>query len=209
MNYVLIDFENVQPESIDRLAHEHFKVRVFVGASQTKIPFDMARSLQRLGAHAEYIKIAGNGPNALDFHIAYYLGQLSAADPAACYHLVSRDAGFDPLIQHLKAKKLRVGRVPAIADIPLGRAMASTTPAEQLPLILARLQQLKSAKPRTVKTLSSTIASLFQRQVTDEEIAVLVRALVEAGYAVIEGVKISYALPGAPERAVAAAPRMS
>ena len=69
-NYVFIDFENVQPESLGLLEHEHFKLFVFVGAGQTKLPFEIAASLQRLGPRAEYIKISGNGSNALDFHIA-------------------------------------------------------------------------------------------------------------------------------------------
>jgi hypothetical protein len=34
INYVLIDFENVQPESLAVLQHEHFKVMVFVGTNQ-------------------------------------------------------------------------------------------------------------------------------------------------------------------------------
>lgn len=33
-NYVLIDYENVQPEFAQSLAPEHFKVIVFVGANQ-------------------------------------------------------------------------------------------------------------------------------------------------------------------------------
>jgi len=39
INYVLIDFENVQPESLAVLQQDHFKVMVFVGANQTKVPF--------------------------------------------------------------------------------------------------------------------------------------------------------------------------
>lgn len=35
-NYVLIDWENVQPESMELLDHEHVQVRVFVGAMQMR-----------------------------------------------------------------------------------------------------------------------------------------------------------------------------
>jgi hypothetical protein len=56
-NFVLIDFENVQPAALDALAEDHFKLFVFVGASQNKLPFETAASLQKLGARAEYIKI--------------------------------------------------------------------------------------------------------------------------------------------------------
>ena len=52
-NFVLIDFENVQPSAVDALAQDHFKLMVFVGASQSKVPFEMAAALQQLGARAE------------------------------------------------------------------------------------------------------------------------------------------------------------
>lgn len=76
-NYVLIDYENVQPEAMAVLAQEHFKVLVFVGANQAKVTFEVASVLQQMGDRAEYVKITGNGSNALDFHIAFYIGVLS------------------------------------------------------------------------------------------------------------------------------------
>ncbi|MFN5051121.1 MAG: PIN domain-containing protein, partial [Planctomyces sp.] len=59
-NYVLIDYENVQPEVLSALDAQHFKVVVFVGASQNKLSFDTADALQKMGGRAEYVKIAGN-----------------------------------------------------------------------------------------------------------------------------------------------------
>lgn len=194
-NYVLIDFENVRPESLEQLAHDHFKLLVFVGASQTKLPFEIAASLQQLGPKAEYVKISGNGSNALDFHIAYYIGQLAAADPSAYFHIISKDTGFDPLIQHLKSKKVFADRVKAIADIPLVKASNTKSPIERLEIILAKLRQLKASKPRTVATLSSTIASLFQKQLSEAEISILVQELVGKQYLSVTGTKVSYALP--------------
>lgn len=70
-NIVLIDFESVQPDSIEALNHEHFHVLLFCGANQSKVAFEIAATLQKLGPRAEYVKISGVGPNALDFHIAY------------------------------------------------------------------------------------------------------------------------------------------
>lgn len=194
-NYVLIDFENVQPESLECLAHDHFKLLVFVGASQTKLPFELAASLQQLGPKAEYVKISGNGSNALDFHIAYYVGQLAAADCSAYFHIVSKDRGFDPLIQHLKSKKIFAGRVSAISDIPLIKASNTKSPSERLEVTLAKLQQLKASKPRTVATLSSSIASLFQKQLSEAEVAGLVHQLISKQYLSVTGTKVSYALP--------------
>lgn len=194
-NYVLVDLENVRPELLEQLAHEHFKVIVFVGANQAKLPFELAASLQSLGTRAEYVKITGNGPNALDFHIAYYIGKLAAADPNTYFHIVSKDTGFDPLIQHLKSKKVLAGRVSTIGDIPLVKASNSKSSPERLEIVLTRLKQLKAAKPRKVSTLSSTIASLFQKQLSEQEVAALVQALATQGYLAISGAKVTYSLP--------------
>ena len=39
-NYVLIDFENVQPKNLEALKGHGFKVIVFVGSKQTKVPLN-------------------------------------------------------------------------------------------------------------------------------------------------------------------------
>jgi hypothetical protein len=193
-NYVLIDFESVQTTSLEVLTKEHFKVIVFVGANQGKLPFEVAQSLQQLGSRAEYIKISGRGPNALDFHIAFYMGRLAAEEPSAYFHVISKDRGFDPLIQHLRSRKILAGRVESVADIPVVRSSNSKSP-ERIAIILAKLQQLKAAKPRTVKTLSSTIGSLFQNQLSEAEIELLVQSLAKQRYLEVTGARITYALP--------------
>jgi hypothetical protein len=110
-NVVLIDFESVQPETLPDLEMTHWHLMVFVGASQAKVPLALAMAMQRMGERAQYLQMSGQGPNALDFHIAFYLGQLAAADPDAVFHVVSKDKGFDPLIQHLKSRHITVERI--------------------------------------------------------------------------------------------------
>ena len=121
-NYVLVDYENVQPADISLLGTGPFKVRVFLGPNQAKIPVGLAAALQALGRDAEYVLLATAGSNALDFHIAYYVGVLSASEPTAVFHIISKDTGFDPLLKHLKARGVRAHRSVRIADIPYFRA---------------------------------------------------------------------------------------
>ncbi|MES2229519.1 MAG: PIN domain-containing protein [Pseudomonadota bacterium] len=194
-NYVFIDYENVQPARLSALDQDHFKVMVFVGASQTRLAFESAAALQRMGSRAEYIKISGNGSNALDFHIAFYIGHLAAQDPTAYFHIISKDAGFDPLVQHLKARKIFAARSKDVADIPLVKAATTTSPQERLDLVVAKLQQLAASKPRTLKTLSSTIGSLFQKQLAEEEVASMVSELQSRSLIAVAGTKVSYTLP--------------
>jgi hypothetical protein len=195
-NYILIDYENSRSVLPEPLAHDQFKLLVFVGASQGKLPFEFAASLQPLGLRAEYIKISGNGPNALDFHIAYYIGRIAATDPTAYFHIVSKDAGFDPLIQHLKSRKILAARVGTVTDIPLVKVSGSKSTGERLELVRARLRQLKASRPRTVKTLRSTIASLFLKQLSEEELTGILRELSSQGDVVVDGTKVTYVLPG-------------
>lgn len=194
-NYVFIDYENVQPARLSVLDQDHFKVMVFVGASQTRLAFESAAALQRMGSRAEYIKISGNGSNALDFHIAFYIGHLAAQDPTAYFHIISKDAGFDPLVQHLKARKIFAARSKDVADIPLVKAASTTSPQERLDLVVAKLRQLAASKPRTLKTLSSTIGSLFQKQLAEEEVASMVSELQSRSLIAVAGTKVSYTLP--------------
>lgn len=191
-NVVLIDFESVQPESLAALEHDHFKVLVFVGATQTKIPFELATALQRMGPNGEYIKIAGNGKNALDFHIAFYIGQLAAADPSAYFHIISKDSGFDPLVQHLKSRKIFSARSPSIADIPLVKSNNKKSAPERAQLFVEKLQQPKATRPRALKTLSSAVGSFFQKQLSEAEIAGVIAEMQKSGFLTVKEGKVSY-----------------
>ena len=194
-NYVLIDYENVQPDAMAVLNEEHFKVIVFVGANQAKVSFDVASALQQMGERAEYVRISGNGSNALDFHIAFYIGQLAAREPDAYFHIVSKDTGFDPLVQHLKAQKILACRSKDVTEIPIVKAANSKTPGDRLAVVIADLQRRGSAKPRTVKTLGSTINSIFQKQLSEPDLNGLLAALEQKGVIVTTGTKVSYSLP--------------
>ena len=194
-NYVLIDYENVQPSALSVLEKEHFKVIVFVGANQAKVTFDVAAQLQRLGPSASYVKISGNGPNALDFHIAYYIGHLAAAEPDAYFHIISKDTGFDPLIAHLKTKKIFACRSKDIGDIPIVKAANSKTQPEKIAVVVANLKQRGASKPRTVKTLSSTISSLFQKARAEDELAAILKRMEQQGFVAVTGTKVAYSLP--------------
>jgi hypothetical protein len=194
-NYVLIDYENVQPNSLAGLDAEHFRVIVFVGASQNKLTFDTAAAVQKLGARAEYIKIAGNGSNALDFHIAFHMGRIAAEDPAAFFHIISKDTGFDPLVQHMKDRKVFASRSKDVADIPLLKVANSKSTPEKVDVVVANLQQRGASRPRTVKTLTSTISSLFQKQLGDDDLAALLNELEGKGFIAISGNKVTYSLP--------------
>jgi PIN domain len=215
-NYVLVDFENVQPDSLAVLTTGQFRVKVFVGASQAKgrISFELVHSMQALGANAEYVKIARTGKNAVDMHIAYYVGRLLEKEPNAVIHIVSKDTDFDPLIEYLHAKGSACKRVKTIAEIPKQVAQRAAAPApkapkhtphvpsprrphaEKLAPIIKHLHSL-SGKPATSKKLSQTIASYFKQhggELPDKIVALLIDELVRLKYVSQANGKVSYHL---------------
>lgn len=193
-NFVLVDFENIQPKNISLLNGGPFKIKVFLGANQGKIPVEIARALQMFGPNAEYITIDGSGRNALDFHIAYYIGRLVAEAPGAHLHVISKDKGFDPLIKYLQKQKVDCRRSASIADISLVQVSGTTSDREKVDAVIENLEKRKAAKPRTLKTLRSTIKALFPNQLTDEGLDVIVKILVERRAITITDGKVSYGL---------------
>ena len=130
---MLIDYENVQVKSLALLRGEQFRVRVFLGKTNTKIHSELAIAIQRLGERAEYITLESSGSNALDFHIAYYLGVLATADPKANFHIISKDKGFDPLIQHLKTRAVHAARATSIEAMSGLETIAERPVTEEIP----------------------------------------------------------------------------
>ncbi|HEX2796761.1 MAG TPA: hypothetical protein VHN38_06720, partial [Immundisolibacter sp.] len=61
--------------------------------------------------------------------------------------------------------------------------------------VVTNIQQRGSSKPRTLKTLTSTINSLFQKQLSDEELVALVKGLQSTGFVTVTDTKVTYALP--------------
>lgn len=194
-NYILIDYENVQPKSLSILNGHDFKVIVFVGENQAKIPFELASALQVLGSNASYVKIGGNGPNALDFHIAFYIGQLAEKDPDAYFHIISKDSGFDPLIKHLKGRKIHAQREKDLAEIPLLRISSTTSIEEKIEAIVKSLTARGHARPRKVKTLANTINALFMKKLEEGELVALIEQLKKRGIIVVNNENISYKPP--------------
>lgn len=194
-NYVLIDFENVQPKNLNLLETHPFKVFVFIGANQTKLPRHVVVAMQTLGSNAEYVEIDGSGPNALDFHIAYYVGALAAADPNGQFHIISKDKGFDPLIRHLKGKKIRVHRENDLAEIPNLRIPKKAKADDKIDAIVRNLIGRGQSRPRKVKTLQNTISHLVSEELSNDELKSLIDELQKRKFIVVTNGNIRYTLP--------------
>ncbi|HKP23312.1 MAG TPA: PIN domain-containing protein [Dongiaceae bacterium] len=195
-HYVLIDYENVQPETLARLDPKRHAIMVFVGANQPRMATSLVTAMQRFECHC--IQIAGSGRNALDLHIAYYVGRIAAAEPGTSFHVVSKDAGFDPLMRYLQLKGIAAHRIATIDGIVeasrVSRASKASASLLDPSIIIDNLKRRPKARPRTVGKLYTVIHELFLKKLKDEDVTRLVDQLVERGAVTVEGTKVSYKL---------------
>lgn len=217
-SYVLIDFENVQVKSLALLKGENFRVKVFLGPKNAKLPVDLVLAMHNLGKSADYIVLEVSGANALDFHITYYLGKLTAKDPDGHFCIISKDTGFDSLIKHLQSRKISCMRAPSIeqmlgvdaaekviatpkpaASPPRQKAAAPAKAAKPKPAsdalqaIVDNLIARGAARPRKLKTLESSIKSL-RLGLSEQQIVQSIEDLKALGKVKVNGLQVTYKL---------------
>lgn len=186
---LLVDFENVG--KIDLAAvPDGFVVALFFGAAQKSVPREFLKAAVKLRERFVSIDIEGQGKNALDFHIAYYLGQYLTQSAKTPCVILSKDRGFDPLIKHLGLRGFTVRRANTLREAcpPAAAVTRRTTPAREsvsVPVHEAALQWLsgsaKNRRPRTRKALAAYLYSRFAKRIPEEEVPNLIERLIASG----------------------------
>jgi len=155
MKWAFVDYENTGSLEVIDLA-KYQRVLVFLGPKNTKL------KVGEISAPAfcalDLIAVGTNGPNNLDFHLAFHLGRFhETADPQIGFDIVSNDTGFNGLVNHVKSlgrKCQRVGTRPP--DKP--KATSKLSPCAML--VVERLAPMDGRKrPRTQAKLVNWIKS--------------------------------------------------
>lgn len=190
---LFIDYENVTQVRLSSLQQPDLKILIFVGCAQVKIPFELVREAHQLGASVEWIGVEGTGPNALDFHIVFYLGQISLQSPTANYVILSRDRGFDPLIQHLAKIGISCRRIDRLellsgqSDLALSQDFLSDVAVAKLSVVAAK------SRPKKRSTLYTYLKSILTKyQPSEPEIKQLLDTWFTTGKVAESKEKITY-----------------
>ena len=112
---LLVDYENIGKIDLAAIP-DGVRVPFFFGASQRTVPTEFLKAALRLGERFVPIDIEGQGKNALDFHIAFYLGEYLARAPDTACVILSKDKGFDPLVRHLVRRGFAVRRANTMSE---------------------------------------------------------------------------------------------
>jgi hypothetical protein len=173
---VLVDLENVQKIELSQVPAD-VRVMIFYGVTQKKLPEELVVQAQPLGVRLKWVKISGQGPNALDFHIAYYLGQELASNPAVECTILSRDTGFDPLVRHLQTLAHNCRRVSSLKDaFPVQKGAAKQDHFARLLMLLKK----EKARPIKPKSLAGKVRSWFPHLAEGERTALIRRLYTES-----------------------------
>jgi hypothetical protein len=173
----------------------------FFGASQKTVPTEFLKRALKGGDRFEPIDIAGHGKNALDFHIAFYLGECLTRSPGTRCVVLSKDKGFDPLLKHLAGRGFSVRRETTLgAAFPRTASTAAVSASRSSPerwedTELQRLVDLEEAKrPRTRKRLVAHIYNHWKKEIAEADANQFVDRLIAAGKLSETGSAVTYHL---------------
>jgi hypothetical protein len=186
MEYIFIDCENVALQAIPDHAGIQ-RLFLFVGENQKNVPLEIAKSVGKLGPKADFVEMHGTGKNALDFHIAYYLGKYAEIDPKGSFRIVSKDKGFDPLVRHLQTAKIDCSRVENLSTKFIGKMELQGMIDELGPHFL---QMSAKARPKKASKLKAYIKSRYREE--DALVDEVFGGLAATGLFVLDGAKIKY-----------------
>ncbi|WP_372827511.1 PIN domain-containing protein [Polaromonas sp.] len=190
---ILVDFENVQPDLLPALAIDDVQVHVFVGPHQTRLATNVVIAMQELGARAKYVRVAKQGPDALDMHLAFYLGELSQQFPDAFFHIVAKDRDYDSLLAHLRIRGIYSAKAPDLAAIPLFKRALAIKPADQLSAAADWLRERVGNRPSTQATLKNNLKKVaFAERLDEAQIDEIFQGLVSQGFISVEKQKVLY-----------------
>ena len=184
---LLVDYENVGKVDLATIP-AGVRIPFFFGASQRTVPTAFLRAALRLGERFVPIDIEGRGKNALDFYIAFYLGEYLTTSPKARCVILSNDKGFDPLIKHLEGRGFAVRRATSVKEafVSVGQSTEAVGSQRPVPVQQAAIHLLSAMagnkRPRKRKALVAHLHSHFAKKMSESAIQELVDRLIAAKY---------------------------
>lgn len=195
---LLVDYENIGKIDLSAIP-AGVRVPFFFGASQRTVPTEFLKAALRLGERFVPIDIEGQGKNALDFHIAFYLGEYLAQSPQTSCVILSKDKGFDPLVRHLSRRGFAVRRVNSVAEalggatLPPAAAAAARRQRSSPDDVLSYLARMpRNRRPRKRKGLLANLNSHFSEKIPEAQLQSMIEQLIAQGRLSETGGAITY-----------------
>ena len=179
-HYIFVDFENIHEVDLDPIADKPVVVILVLGERNKNLPVGLVGQLLKYSAKVRLVETGHAGKNALDFVLAYRIGLQAAADANGCFHILSRDKGFDALILHLKDNGISAARHEAFGKIAVLQNEKEQSPLdERVRVLTAHFARHQSNRPKKEKTLRSHVHAHFGKKLSDAELNATIEALMD------------------------------
>ncbi|MCR5205981.1 MAG: hypothetical protein K6E47_13135 [Lachnospiraceae bacterium] len=119
MDYFLVDYENIGTEGLKNLSRLNSgdSIVLFYSDQCRNISLEVIDHIIKMKLQYSCFKVKNGTKNALDFHLCTYLGYLIKQSGAeSSYFIISRDKGYDCLIDYGKELGVDVQRIELSED---------------------------------------------------------------------------------------------
>jgi hypothetical protein len=190
---ILIDYENVQDVNLKPLLNRDVLIKVFHNANQKFSSSFLKLAMEFGKERMELIQIAGSGKNAVDFHIAYFLGKLTHEIPNPSFYIISKDNGFKPLVNFVKSHdKIDCCQDSKIPNITVKESGEDKLKSDSYTAVINHLSDPKMPKPKKMKTLRNHIISICHKNISETEVDAIIQRLIAEKIIHSETGSISY-----------------
>ncbi|MES2920788.1 MAG: PIN domain-containing protein [Verrucomicrobiota bacterium] len=169
-NHIFIDYENRKEADFSRAAGKPVRIYLIIGPQDTKLPTSVSLFLQAHPGQLTIIQSPRAGHNAADLVLARELGKAAAEDSTGCFHIISKDADYDLLVQYLLGQKRSVARYDSLEKVPV----LGCLPKDHFAKLCAQLRDSKGNRPKNRTKLESLIQSHYNNTLSPEELQEIV-----------------------------------
>jgi hypothetical protein len=198
---IFVDLENVK--KIDNsIIIPHTKLFIMVGLGQEKQGLELLKEKFDKCDAIELIKVNGQGHNALDFFIAFYLGKYYNELKDAKIVICTKDGGFDPLKVHLTTTNIDIARIgsetlmaespqktktghvkkqPKVTAVKKQKVTILNDTSDKVKEVCEQIATNIKARPRKLKTLRQYIKVNLKVKYSDKDTDKIIGAMQEQG----------------------------
>ena len=152
MSLYLIDFENVHDSGLNGVTYlkETDDVFIFYSMKSEHMSFDTHVSIMKSAAKVKYIKLRRSAKNYLDFQLVTHLGYLIGSGQPGPYFIISKDTGYDSVLDYWKDHGVTVTRQPCIGYNNSSRKATGQAPVHNTPPALVTFKDGNTVSNFTV-----------------------------------------------------------
>ena len=139
MALYFVDFENVHDSGINGVTSltGDDEILIFYSMKSEHMSFDTHVSIMQSEAKVKYIKLRRSAKNYLDFQLVTHLGFVIGSGQPGPYFIISKDTGYDSVVDYWKDHGVTILRQPSIGynhtqKKATGQAPVHNTPPAQV-----------------------------------------------------------------------------